>query len=101
MERKTGDLEKQLNESKRQQFELKQQVTESARPAEESERLRLESERHAQESERLRLESERHAQESDKNFQILSLYLKQNGMDEDTINKLLNSQKVEENKKVI
>lgn len=73
MGRKTGDLEKQLNESKRQQFELKQQVT----------------------------ESERHAQESDKNFQILSLYLKQNGMDEDTINKLLNSQKVEENKKVI
>ena len=66
--RQFDEMEKQLNESKKQ----------------------------LNESEKQRCELEKQLNESDRRYQILSLYLKSSGMDEDAMNRLIYSRTKEE-----
>ena len=66
--RQFDEMEKQLNESKKQ----------------------------LNESEKQRCELEKQLNESDRRYQILSLYLKSSGMDEDAMNRLIYSPTEEE-----
>ena len=80
--RQFDEMEKQLNESKKQLNESKKQLNES-----EKQRCELEKQR---------CELEKQLNESDRRYQILSLYLKSSGMDEDAMNRLIYSRTKEE-----